>query len=293
MSYKKMTISVLFVIAFCGGCSAEQNSELFTVYNKDDRTSLSGASEEVAHYAPTVALLSQKHRSPSPQNLNLSAPKLGAVFDMCMDEAFVEDKTVGDCTGFLVAKNLLLTAGHCVKSESACSKRTIIFNFHHQNQSTVRSSDLYFCKSIAARLEAHEGDLALIELDRVVELNQSQALLKIEDFVPETKESMRILSHPFGVSLKLSVLESSPEHDGTFFFAQADVSGGSSGAPVFHPATGKLAGVVVGGESDLVWDEKSQCNRNKVCEDYRCKGEKFASPSTVLKLMNAYQTQSK
>ena len=283
-------MSTVFLGLVCAGCSLAADSEPLTVYNNDDRVPLLNAGGDLARFAPTIAILAQKHRAPTPQNLQLNAPKFGSVFGMCSDEAFFEEKTVGDCTGFLVTNNLLLTAGHCVKDASSCSKRTIIFNFHVPNQPAVESRDLYFCKSVPARLPPNDGDLALIELDRDVELNPGQPFLEAHDFNSKTTESAQILSHPFGVSLKVSALESSPVQDGAFFYAQADVSGGSSGAPAFDPTTGRLAGVLISGEGDLAWDRSNQCNRHKVCENGACKGERFATTSSVQKLMNIYKS---
>ena len=291
MMTRPFSKGLLLCLAFlCGACSAEVKSELRTVYDTDDRISPSDAGAEIASFTPTVALLSQRHRSPTPSNLQINAPKLGPVFGMCTDEPFYDERTLGDCTGFLVEPNLLLTASHCVKGEQACANRSIIFNFHTPHQHEIKSNDLYFCKSIPARLPVAEGDLALIELDRAVTLDRGHRFLEPQiDSHTETK-NIRILGHSFGISLKVSALESTPLPDGHFFFAKADVSGGASGSPAFNPTTGALVGVLVSGESDLQWDHSAGCNRNKVCNGMNCKGERFASAKSIRKLLETYRT---
>jgi hypothetical protein len=280
----------LCLASLCGACSAQVKSDVRTVYDTDNRISPSDAGAEIASFTPTVALLSQRHRSPTPSNLRITAPQLGPVFGLCSDEPFFKEKTLGDCTGFLIEPKLLLTAGHCVKGEDACANRSIIFNFNSPVQQEIKSSDLYFCKSIPARLPAAEGDLALIELDRDVTLDHGQRFLEPQIDIHNEAKHIRILGHSFGVSLKVSALESTPQPDGHFFFARADVSGGASGSPAFDPTTGALVGVLIGGESDLQWDHNAACNRNKVCNGNSCKGERFASVKTVRKLLETYQS---
>lgn len=281
---------LLCLTSLCGACSTEVKSVVRTVYDTDNRISPSDAGVEIASFSPTVALLSQRHRSPTPSNLRIAAPQLGPVFGLCTDEPFFNEKTLGDCTGFLIAPTLLLTAGHCIKDENACANRSIIFNFNNPDQQEIKGSDLYFCKSIPARLPAAEGDLALIELNRAVTLNHGQRFLEPQIDTRNEAKSIKILGHSFGVSLKVSALESTPQPDGHFFFAKADVSGGASGSPAFNPATGALAGVLISGESDLKWDHDAACNRNKVCIGDSCKGERFASAESIRKLLETHRT---
>lgn len=284
---------LMLLTMLIAACSSQKSAELLTVYDQDDRKTLDEADEPTAQFAPIVALLTRRHRVSPQMSQPLNAPIFGKVFGMCEDEPFFQERTLGDCTGFLISEDLLLTAGHCVKSELECLQRAIVLNYHTPQQPILQKSDLFTCSSVVARLEKSNGDLALIQLDRRVPLSSTQRLLSIEETPIGAHESIKILNHPFGVSLKVSQLESNPLHDGAYFSAKADVSGGSSGAPAIEPSSGRLAGVLIGGEIDLVWDKRSGCNRNKVCEGSSCGGEKFATISSVRRLLREYETNQR
>lgn len=274
-------------------CSKAQDATPLTIYNQDNRSDVQQSRPDVQHVAPTVALLTRKHRINTPASLFLDGPPVGPVFGLCQDEPFYEEKTLGDCSGFLIAENLLLTAGHCVQSELDCAQRAIIFNHHSVEPTNLKPSDVYECHSVIARLSQDDGDLALIRLNRNAAHVQADQMLSLEEPSVDMPEGMRILSHPFGLSLKESRLETSPVNKGLFFYANADVSGGSSGGPVFEPKSKRLLGVLLGGENDLVWDAKNNCSRNKVCMDGQCAGEKFASLTAVKNLLETAKIKKK
>lgn len=266
-------------------CGRTQDAALLTIYNHDNRSNVQQSSADVRHVAPTVALLTRKHRINASAPLVLDGPPIGPVFGLCHNERFYEEKTLGDCSGFLIADNLLLTAGHCVKSELDCSQRAIVFNHHGNDLTKLKHSDVYECQSVVARLSQEDGDLALLRLNRNAAHVQADQMLSLEGLSFDAPEDLSILSHPFGMGLKESRLETPPVSKGYFFHANADVSGGSSGAPVFEAKSKRLLGVLLGGENDLVWDAQNNCARNKVCPDGLCVGEKFASLETVKNLL--------
>ncbi|GAF98568.1 unnamed protein product, partial [marine sediment metagenome] len=89
---------------------------------------------------------------------------------LCEDEPFIDQPDAANCTGFLVAPNIVATTGHCISDSSDCSNMAFVFGYTMINSSTpvvtFDDFDVYFCTEIIARLQTTESDWALIRLDR-------------------------------------------------------------------------------------------------------------------------------
>jgi len=100
-------------------------------------------------------------------------------FNVCLSERYANDISAGKCSGFLVAPDLLVTAGHCIWGQSSCDENKWIFDFRNDfiynggnpDQAFVSSDDVYGCEEIINRKynrETTKNDFALIRLDRPV-----------------------------------------------------------------------------------------------------------------------------
>ena len=93
---------------------------------------------------------------------------------MCKSERFSSQKSAANCSGFLVGENLLVTAGHCIKSQSSCNSYKWVFDykveFEDQFDFKVPATSVYSCKRIIKTVldRGTMDDYALIELDRKV-----------------------------------------------------------------------------------------------------------------------------
>mgnify|MGYP000991441954 CR=1 FL=1 len=52
---------------------------------------------------------------------------------VCTSERFYAQPTSANCSGFLVGKNKLVTAGHCVKTKKDCKENYWVFGYKMNN----------------------------------------------------------------------------------------------------------------------------------------------------------------
>jgi len=195
----------------------------------------------------------------------------------CSSERFSNQITAPLCTGFLVADDILVTAGHCVSNKIDCLRYLWVFDYKISNDSdskvVVPRSSVYRCKSILRTVNDPETseDYAVIQLSRKVsdrlplEIRESG---KIPDAAP-----LVLIGHPKGLPMKIAggakVLGNAHPN---FFITDTDSYGGNSGSPVFNAKTGLVEGILVRGERDYVTTPEG-CNISKVCSSEECLGE--------------------
>jgi len=174
-----------------------------------------------------------------------------------------------ECTGFLVAPQLLLTAGHCYQSDKLnpveeCRKFSWVFDY--QNNSLISTENLYHCRKVLALETSENGpDYALIELDRKV-TNRAPVEL---DFAHKLqfRQEVYLIGHALGRPLTYSgigqVYTINEEYQ---FQTMLDGFSGNSGAPVFDLKTHKVIGIHVAGEGkELTFNQAQGCYELNHC----------------------------
>ncbi len=274
-----MTLSFIIGVALLGPLGAAVQSVLYGV---DDRLFISQSESEVFKKlaASTAAQIKNKHLTLSDDGLSYSIKNLklkDGFRNVCEDETFAHDISISVCSGFLVGPDLLVTAGHCMRSESKCADTKWVFNYKMtqlEESSVVAASGVYSCKKIINQeLNPLSGnDFALVQLERPVE---GRAPLKfrtegrIEDVAP-----LVMIGHPTGLPSVIADDAYVRENDNDFYFrANLDSFGGNSGSAVFNRETGVVEGLLVRGDKDFVFDEELKCNRVFRCEMDGCRGE--------------------
>ncbi|MGH7890067.1 MAG: trypsin-like serine peptidase [Thermodesulfobacteriota bacterium] len=168
---------------------------------------------------------------------------------------FVEERSPGFGTAFLVGERLMLTAGHCVRGQDIVKIR-VVFGFCMKDAShTAPINKTSVCKIKAvlkSSQSSKEGDWALVGLERhPVGLTP----LKI-DFTNVVHDVIPIymLGHPSGLPLKYTqggmVAEKEPQRESEFE-AKIDAFAGNSGSPVFNALTHRVIGILVRGNLDF------------------------------------------
>lgn len=202
---------------------------------------------------------------------------------LCSDEPFVDQPVGPHCTGFLIAPDIIATAGHCIDGTNFLMKR-FVFGFQMINdilpKLTISDSSIYQAVGIIDwRLESSGADYAIIRLDRPVAGRKALKLSrkgKIAD-----KESLYVIGHPSGLPKKFAdganVRDNNPT---THFVANLDTFGGNSGSPVFNANTHEVEGILVRGENDFVLI--NGCARSQVCPSTGCRGEDVTRVSEFL-----------
>jgi V8-like Glu-specific endopeptidase len=199
---------------------------------------------------------------------------------VCKDEKFSQVITAANCSGFLVGKNQLVTAGHCIKDEFDCKNNKWVFDFRQdlisegEDQFYVNTDNVYGCKKIISRALSRnsKNDYALIELDR--EVADRPILNFRKEGKIEDNDPLVVIGHPSGLPTIIAGGANVRTNENDFFFqANLDTFGGNSGSAVFNAKTNVVEGILVRGETDYVFDAEAGCNRVFKCKDDECRGE--------------------
>lgn len=259
------------------------------VYGKDDRLDLvdvlNPQQRELAH--STVALMSKSDLQQNASGvIDIASESLQSYFSVCSSEPFADQPSGAFCSGSLIGKNLILTAGHCVKSQAACNGTRFVFDYAITEKgkypTQTKEENVYACKTLLYREEVGSGaDFAIIELDREVEGRTPLKLADRSEAEAPNGTSVLIIGHPSGLPTKVDgggkVRDNSKNG---YFVATTDSYGGNSGSAVFSLESGEIEGVLVRGEADFVW--QNGCRVSKVCMEDGCRGEDVTKVSSIV-----------
>jgi hypothetical protein len=210
-------------------------------------------------------------------------------FNVCSDELFAKQRANPEsCTGFLIAPNILATAGHCAVDDGRafdditmqCANYSWLFDFELEKDGKASlvgksSNRLYHCKRVIAAISDYRikepignrpygHDFALIELDRPV---VDRPFLKLNSEAPQIGDLLDLIGHPLGLPQKISLSGRVNQTFHPYFYeATTDAFSGSSGSPVLNKK-GEVVGIVVRGPDNFYYDEAHDCNRLNTCND--------------------------
>jgi V8-like Glu-specific endopeptidase len=201
---------------------------------------------------------------------------------VCKDERFASQVSLSDCTGFLIGKDLLVTAGHCItdpnqtvknNSNYYCRENEWLFNYEVDskgkfNLDNISAKNIYKCKNVVYATLTEKDDFAIIQLDRPVIGVKPLKIRKSGKI--KTNEDIFVIGHPSGMPKKFA--------DGAkvrvnkrreFFSTNLDTFGGSSGSPVFNAQTLEVEGILVRGKTDYIDSDLNgqYCMRVNTCDN--------------------------
>lgn len=195
--------------------------------------------------------------------------------DMCKSARFSEQPAPGGCTAFLVAPDVMVSAGHCIDDRTECQNTEVVFGFQYdssddENVHRLEQKDVYQCKSVIHRDYSSSEDLdyGVFRLDRKVE-NRKPLDFRREG-KPDEETPLAIVGHPMGLPLKIAaggqIIDNTPEN---YILYNLDGFGGHSGAPVVNTETGKVEAIHVRGAPDYKWTEQEgeSCRIARSCEE--------------------------
>jgi V8-like Glu-specific endopeptidase len=199
---------------------------------------------------------------------------------ICETAKFAKQVTAANCSGFLIAEDILVTAGHCVKSQSSCDNYKWVFDFNinsnKTDEVTVSSNSVYSCVEIIDQNldRSTSDDYAVIRLDRKV--TDRDPLTFRKSGKVETGSPLVVIGHPSGLPTKIAADSYVRGNSSSVFFvANLDTFGGNSGSAVFNSETGVVEGILVRGERDYVYvrENGKSCKVPKQCSMTECRGE--------------------
>lgn len=215
----------------------------------------------------TAALVPESKLRFEARNVFIVAPPVAEALNLCPEERFSHQPKASDCSGVLVAPDIIATAGHCYMNPSSCGSKYWVFNYEARNarqtRFVVRSRDVYGCKEIidmqltqASRNSEEYLDYALIRLDRPV-VNATPVTLATG--LPSVSQKVLTIGNPSGLPQKIADGARVRSRGKVEFRANIDTFNFGSGSPVFDEATGAYLGVLSRGAEDFVTHKTKSC----------------------------------
>lgn len=266
------------------------------IYDEDNRknfTELTDENEKMWASATAAMIPSHIIFDDEGQMARIKA-KMLSQFGVCEYERFAREIAAADCTGFLVANDTIVTAGHCIRQQSDCDGWRWVFDYKtsdtYQIGKTFRvdRDKIYRCSYIVATKLSEETDFAIIKLDRPV-LDRDFLKIRREGIVTKN-DNLTLVGYPSGIPVKVAAQAKvlAPNLERNLFIANTDSFSGNSGSPVINSNTGLVEGILVAGEEDYEVRKKGPrgCMVPKVCttQDH-CKGEEVTKISEILKYL--------
>ncbi len=295
MTYCKTIFVFLFGLTFIG-CSSQYEQKRTTqpetvkpkvIYGQDDRLDFYQVSslDWQKRALSTVALIQKSKLSAVANGYKIFTSSYGKTQNLCQGEPFYEQVTAAFCSGFLITPDIIMTAGHCVRTDTDCVGVRFVFDFAYKamgvNPDFVDSDAVYSCQSLI-RSEINSGtnsDYALIRLDRPV-VGRSALPIRQSGSI-QNGDPLVVIGHPSGLATKIAagsnVRSTTPD---AYFVANLDTYGGNSGSAVFNEQTGLVEGILVRGEVDFKY--KNGCYVSNVCTSSGCRGEDVTRVSEIL-----------
>jgi V8-like Glu-specific endopeptidase len=189
----------------------------------------------------------------------LNTRNYGETFNLCEIEPFRNQPAAAGpmCTGFLVANDVVATAGHLPDEQNVTDLR-ILFGYKMLDSLTpvtrFSNESIYRGVEFIGRVHknvANVSDWSLIKLDRNV-VGQTVAALSKENI--SFKQAVYVMGNPLGLPLKFVKGASVRNVHDNYFEANLNIYSSSSGSPVFDFQTHEVIGIVARADNcDFRW----------------------------------------
>ena len=145
------------------------------IYGQDDRLDIFESNDNLMKelsLSTAVQILNRNLVETTPGQYTVKAETL-AESGMCKNERFANQPTAGNCSGFLVAGDKLVTAGHCINSDFDCQGHYWVFDFANKEKEektfTFNKDQVYRCSKIIERKKDSmtQADYAVVKLSLI------------------------------------------------------------------------------------------------------------------------------
>lgn len=254
------------------------SEQIDIIYGDDNRIDTYQSSALFQKLAKsTAAMVPKEHIKVRGNTVELVGKELGEVFRLCEKERFFHQPMIANCSGFLVAPDIMVSAGHCYEDRSDCTQNQWVFNYkvddEKQRHVSVSTSDVYGCKEVIKQSLTETTDFAVIRLDRPV---VGVTPVKIATKEAEVGTEVVMIGHPSGLPQKVTDHAVVKGVSATEFRATVDAFQINSGSAVFNAKTGELMGILVRGLIDYRTNKQYQCTEVNTTND-NDRGEDISS----------------
>jgi V8-like Glu-specific endopeptidase len=256
------------------------------IYGPDDRREVLDVAR-ASRLAPAIAVSVPEIYFIKKSTPAAIVPDAMKDFGLCSTERFLDQFSMGLCTGFLVAPRILVTAGHCQGnmginrlSDQYCAAFLWVFDYNLKggnsyNYDSIPADKIYRCvRSIHNEvLENYPYNLArvgeltdfsVIELDRDVEGVEP---LRLGTSPRQNVGMVFTIGHPWGLPAKYSgMAKVGHSHFSVSFSSTLDTLRGNSGGPVFNEQS-EVVGILMAGHQNDDDDGKAQCTSINRCDE--------------------------
>jgi len=260
--------SLIFSLLLSGQVMAGTN----VIYGQDNRRDIfQETSSKLLEISESVAGL--VHKKDINVILNTSSRRIfrdqPTMKMMCEEEKFIEQRVLPRCTGFLVDKNKILTASHCVANSKDCQDYKWVFDFEMEDEinlskNFLRQKNVYTCTKVLDQGFKIGLEYILIELDRSV---SDRLPLELSTDEVDPQEELVTIGHPSGLPLKVIDEGFIKKIQNNVYYVNLDSYKGNSGAPVIAKNSGKIIGMISAGKADFYFDANNDCFRSNKCDE--------------------------
>jgi hypothetical protein len=281
------------VLSLCVSLGCEFSIPVQLRSTKNSRKVIYGADDRTDYYAHPDAAWKKRTREsavaliphwmvdfPTNTEPNFTVASYGEVYNLCSDELFYAQPAASDCSGTLIASDLVLTAGHCTPDQDACEDYYFAFNYFliDENEiATMTQSDFYNCESLILVRSDGVLDYAIVRLDRAVEDPHMPATVSWPLTGLLENQDITMIGFPSGLPAKIDtggkVLDPGGDTLDTFW-GTPDAFGGNSGSGVYD-LDGQIVGILARGATDFVPAEDMNCMRVNRLGDMSEPGEEI------------------
>lgn len=176
--------------------------------------------------------------------------KYGKDIEISDDVRFLDQPAIGSCTGFLIAPDILVTAGHCINSLEEANQFVWVFDYTSESEFIndrklqFEKENIYEVEEVITSIYDDNDDYAVLKLKRKSDrapyrFRTSGAVLK--------DGAINTIGSPKGLPLKFATNATVVDvSQSQWFKSDIDSFPGNSGGPVFDQ-NGFIEGILVRG----------------------------------------------